>query len=190
MNKVNRLILFFLALTLLTGLIYPLLITGIAQVFFPGKSNGSLIYTNDTSIGSELIGQTFDSSIYFSSRPSAISYNPLPSSGSNYGGTNEKLNQLVKERKEEFVLKNKLSDPEKVPAEMVFASSSGLDPHISKPAALLQVDRIAEARGLDEAGKARILSVIDSLTLKPRFLILGEERINVLLLNLEINKIN
>ena len=92
----------FLFFTVLTGVIYPLFVTGIAQVVFPAKANGSLIVKNNQLIGSELIGQQFDSTIYFSSRPSAVSFNPLPSSGSNYGLTNVKLKNLVAERRRNF----------------------------------------------------------------------------------------
>src|ERR1035437_3334358 len=92
----------FLFFTLLTGIVYPLLVTGIAQLVFPGKANGSIIVNNNKAIGSELIAQPFDSTIYFSSRPSAIAYNPLPSGGSNYGLTNVKLKNQVADRKTQF----------------------------------------------------------------------------------------
>ena len=127
----------FLFFTVLTGIIYPLLITGIAQIVFPAKANGSLIDKDNQIIGSELIGQQFDSVIYFTSRPSAISYNPLPSGGSNYGLTNTKLKNLVAERKKQFIAFNQLDSLTEIPSEMLFASASGLDPHISAKGSII-----------------------------------------------------
>jgi K+-transporting ATPase ATPase C chain len=179
----------FLFFTILTGIIYPLLVTGIAQIAFPAKANGSMIIKDNKVIGSELIGQPFDSSIYFSSRPSAVLYNPLPSGGSNYSLTNEKLIKLVTERKKQFIQFNQLDSLADIPSEMLFASASGLDPHISPEAAYLQVNRIARARNFTEAQKQKLVQCIKDLTEKPQFFCLGEERINVFLLNLEADKI-
>ena len=179
----------FLFFTVLTGVLYPLFVTGIAQVVFPAKANGSLLIKDNKKIGSELIGQQFDSTIYFSSRPSAISYNPLPSGGSNYGLTNSKLKQQVIERKQHFIKFNQLDSLSQIPAEMLFASASGLDPHISKQSALLQVNRIATARNFNVAQKQQLIACVNRLTEKPQILVLGEERVNVLLLNLELDKI-
>jgi K+-transporting ATPase ATPase C chain len=180
----------FLFFTLLTGVIYPLLVTGIAQVVFPGKANGSLMLRDNKIIGSELIGQQFDSVIYFTSRPSAISYNPLPSSGSNYGLTNVKLKNLVAERKHQFIAFNQLDSLSAVPSEMLFASASGLDPHISPEAALLQIDRIASTRNYNSSQKQYLISFIHDKTEHPQYGIFGDERINVLLLNLELDRMN
>jgi K+-transporting ATPase ATPase C chain len=180
----------FLFFTLLTGVIYPLIVTGIAQVVFPAKANGSLIVKENQIIGSELIGQKFDSTIYFTSRPSAISYNPLPSGGSNYGLTNLKLKNLVAERKKQFIVFNQLDSLTVIPSEMLFASASGLDPHISQQAALLQVDRVAKARNLNTNQKQNLVQIVKTLTETPQFLVLGEERVNVLILNLELNKLD
>lgn len=179
----------FLFFTVLTGIVYPLLITGIAQVVFPGKANGSLISVNNKIVGSELIGQQFDTVVYFSSRPSAVSYNPLPSGGSNFGLTNAKLKNLVKERKEHFISFNHLDSLTEIPSEMLFASASGLDPHISPRAALLQVERIAKSRNFNNDQKQKLMKCIKNLTETPQFLCLGEDRVNVLLLNLETDKI-
>jgi K+-transporting ATPase ATPase C chain len=178
----------FLFFTILTGIIYPLLVTGIVQVLFPGKANGSLISINDNTIGSELIGQQFDSAKYFSSRPSAISYNPMPSGGSNYGLTNLKLKNQVDERKRQFISVNESDSLTDIPSEMLFASGSGLDPHISPEAALMQVNRVAKARNFSSNQKQNLLQKIEELTEKPQFLVLGERRVNVLLLNLEVDK--
>jgi K+-transporting ATPase ATPase C chain len=180
----------FLFFTLLTGVIYPLLVTGIAQVFYPAKANGSFIISGNQIIGSELIGQQFDSAIFFTSRPSAISYNPLPSGGSNYGLTNLKLKNLVDERKHQFIAFNQLDSLTTIPSEMLFASASGLDPHISQKAALLQVDRVAKARNFNTIQKQNLVQSVKNLTETPQFLVLGEERVNVLVLNLELNKLD
>ncbi|MCU0473067.1 MAG: potassium-transporting ATPase subunit KdpC [Bacteroidales bacterium] len=180
----------FLFFTMLTGIVYPLLVTGIAQVTFPAKANGSLIVNDNQTIGSSLIGQQFDSIIYFTSRPSAISYNPLPSGGSNYGLTNLKLKNLVAERKKQFIVFNQLDSLTVIPSEMLFASASGLDPHISKQAALLQVARVAKARNFNAIQKQNLVQSVKTLTETPQFLILGEERVNVLILNLELNKLD
>jgi potassium-transporting ATPase KdpC subunit len=179
----------FLLLTIVTGILYPLLVTVIAQLAFHSKANGSMIVKNNITAGSELIGQPFDSAYYFSSRPSAVSYNPLPSGGSNYGLTNTKLKDLVAERRKQFIAFNQTDSLIEIPSEMLFASASGLDPHISLQAALLQVDRIAKARHFDEKQKEELLQLIKTRTEAPQFLLLGEERINVLLLNLELDKI-
>jgi len=179
----------FLLFTVITGIIYPLLVTVIAQSLFPSKANGSLIFEGNKVIGSRLIGQKFDSTIYFSSRPSAISYYPLPSGGSNYGLTNVRLINLVNERKNKFIAFNQLDSLITIPSEMLFASGSGLDPHISPEAALLQVERITNARHFDDNQKKRVLQSIEYLTEKPQLSILGEVRINVLILNLELDKL-
>jgi len=179
----------FLFFTVLTGVVYPLLITGIAQVVFPAKANGSLILKDNKIIGSELIGQQFDSTNYFTSRPSAISYNPLPSGGSNYGLTNIKLKNLVDERKQQFITYNQLDSLTVIPSEMLFASASGLDPHISPQAALLQVERVVKTRHFDESKKQQLLNSIKELSEQPQFSLFGEHRINVLLLNLKLDAI-
>ena len=179
----------FFVFTILTGLLYPLLVTGIVQLVFYDRANGSLVSLQNHVVGSALIGQQFDSAVYFSSRPSAILYNPLPSGGSNYGLTNSKLQKLALERKENFMTENQLDSLTKVPAEMIFASASGLDPHISPEAALLQVERVAKARKFNGTQKRELVQLIKKLTEKPQFLFLGEEKVNVLILNLKLNGI-
>jgi K+-transporting ATPase ATPase C chain len=180
----------FLFFTILTGIAYPLLVTGIAQVVFNEKANGSLIVKDNQIIGSELIGQKFDTIIYFNSRPSAISYSPMPSGGSNYGLTNLKLKNLVEERKHQFISFNNLDSLATIPSEMLFGSASGLDPHISQMAALLQVDRVAKVRNFNATQKQNLVQCVKNLTETPQFLVLGKERVNVLLLNLELNKLD
>jgi K+-transporting ATPase ATPase C chain len=180
----------FAVLTVLCGLAYPLLVTGIAQLAFPEKANGSLILQDNKVVGSELIGQKFDSIIYFSSRPSATDYNALPSGGSNLGPTSSKLKQMVVDRKSQFVEFNQLSASENIPSEILLASASGLDPHISPNAALLQVGRIAKARQFSEEQKQQLVTVINDQTESPQFSFLGETRINVLVLNLALDKLD
>jgi K+-transporting ATPase ATPase C chain len=180
---------FLLLMTILTGIIYPVSMTGFAQLIFPYKANGSLIMKEGKIIGSELIGQKFDSSIYFWSIPSAIGYNPVPSGASNWGPVSDTLRKLVVYRQNFFANSNSITDKLSIPKEMVFASGSGLDPHISSEGALMQVDRIAKARHLDNTEKEKLIVKIKNLTEAPQFLLLGEERINVLNLNIELDKI-
>lgn len=175
----------FVYMTILTGVVYPLLVTGVAKVVFSDKANGSMLMNENKLIGSTLIGQNFDSAIYFSGRPSATSYNPLPSGGSNLGPLNEKLKLLTDERRHQFIQFNQLDSLTEVPSEMLFASASGLDPHISPQSASLQVARVAGARGLDAEQQLQLKQLVDNLTEKPQYGLLGEKRINVLLLNRE-----
>ena len=179
----------FLFFTILTGLVYPLVVTGIAQLIFPAKANGSLILSGGRVIGSELIGQQFNSPVYFTSRPSAVAYYPLPSGGSNLGLTNVKLKKFADSCRTRFLEFNHLDSLTMIPSEMIFASASGLDPHVSPQAAFLQLDRIATARRFNSGQKRKLVQCIRDLTEAPQFLCLGESRINVLLLNLAIDKI-
>ncbi len=180
----------FALLTVLLGLAYPLLITGIAQLTFPEKANGSLIVQENKVIGSKLIGQKFDSEFYFWSRPSATGYGAMPSGGSNLGSTSSKLKQLVAERAAQFIGFNQVQASETIPSEMLLASASGLDPHISPQAAVLQVDRIAKARQFDNETKQKLVQSINELAEAPQFAFLGENRINVLMLNIELDKLD
>ena len=189
MKTLIRSVKIFLFFTLLTGVIYPLLMTGIAQIVFPVKSNGSIVIKDGEKRGSTLIGQEFDSTAYFSSRPSHIAYNPLPSGGSNYGLTNAGFRKLVSERKHKFITFNSLDTLTEVPSEMVFESASGLDPHISPQAALLQAGRIADCRKFSPEQRKKLNDLIQNLTEEPTFHLLGERRINVFLLNLGLDTI-
>ena len=179
----------FLVFTILTGVIYPLLVTGIAQVVFPHQANGSLILKDNKIIGSELIGQQSDSTIYFTSRPSAIGNNPLPSGGSNYGLTSKKLKDQFTERKNKFIAFNQLDKNTEIPSEMLFASASGLDPHISPEAAHLQINRIAKARKFGLVQKQELITLVDNMSETPQLMCLGESRVNVLLLNIALDKL-
>jgi len=176
-------------MTILTGMLYPLLMTGLAQLAFPDKANGSLIWKDGRIAGSELIGQQFDSSIYFWSRPSAANYNPLLSGGSNLGPASDKLKKLVAERRVLFMDKNYIKDPTAIPKEMILASASGLDPHISPESALLQVERVVASRNFTDAQKQRLIQLIHNKTVAPQFSVLGERRINVFELNLDLDNI-
>jgi potassium-transporting ATPase KdpC subunit len=176
-------------LTILTGIVYPALVIILSHFIFPLRANGSLVTVNGDIIGSELIAQKFQSEKYFWSRPSAIDYNPLPSGASNLGPTNRSLQKSVEQRKTFFTEKNFLSSNVALPAEMIFSSGSGVDPHISPEAALLQVQRIALARGFDEVKVSKLRSTIQKATEPLQFGFLGKPRINVLLLNIELDKI-
>ncbi len=173
--------------TALTGLIYPLLVTGIAQVIFPGKANGSMMTKGGKVIGSELIGQQFSSPGYFWSRPSATSpfvYNAAASTGSNYGPLNPALLDATAKR----VTDLREADPRNaipVPVDLVTASGSGLDPHISVAAAVYQVPRVARARNASEGA---VKSLVDRYTEARQLGFLGEPRVNVLKLNLALDE--
>jgi potassium-transporting ATPase KdpC subunit len=188
-KQINIALRLLLVLTIITGVIYPLLITGISRAIFHDKSEGSLVKKDGQIAGSLLIGQANDSIAYFWPRPSAVNYQTLPSGGSNYSWSDQRLKELVAERKAAFIKDNMLNDTSSVPVEMLFASASGLDPHISPRAALLQADRVAKARNFNEDQKQKLLMLIAKMTEKPQFSLFGEARINVFLLNLELNKI-
>lgn len=179
---------FFLC-TILFGVIYPAFVTIIAQTVFPDKANGSLIYRDNKLVGSELIGQYFAGERYFSSRPSATEYSALPSGGSNLGPTSDKLKQQVNERLKQFRTFNQLSETQAVPAEMLTASASGLDPHISPKAALLQVDRICQVRLFNQEQKKGLILLVNNSTELQQFGIFGEKRVNVLKLNLKLDQL-
>ncbi len=175
-----------LIFTVITGVIYPLVLTGIAQAVFPHQANGSLIVIDGETHGSALIGQQFDDPKYFWGRPSAANYNAAASSGSNYGPMNPALLDSIQARIDAL----KAADPDNplpIPVDLVTASASGLDPHISVASALYQVRRVASARGLSEAD---VTSLVEKYTEGRQFGIFGEPRVNVLLLNLALDGIS
>jgi K+-transporting ATPase ATPase C chain len=181
---------YFLIITILTGILYPLFISAISIIAFPAKASGSLIEKDGKVIGSELIGQKFESNKYFWPRPSAVDYNPMPSGGSNSGPTSAALKKFYDDKQNIFKARNYIKDISIVPNEMFFASASGVDPHISPASALLQVERIVKARNFNKTKKEIIVGLIDSLTEKPQFGFMGNEVVNVLLLNIALDKIN
>ena len=176
-----------LVFTVLTGLLYPLAVTVVARVIFPGQADGSLIVRDGRAVGSALIGQPFDDPKYFWGRPSATApfpYNAASSSGSNLGPTSKALREAVSRR----IAALRAADPEAtgpVPADLVTASASGLDPHISPAAAYHQVRRVARARGLSEDTVRRL---VRQFTQGRQFGILGEPRVSVLQLNLALDQ--
>lgn len=176
-------------MTLLTGIVYPVFIYLIAQTIFPEKSAGSLVKVNEKVIGSELFGQKFESKKYFQSRPSAVDYQPMPSGGSNLGPTSQTLKSRIDSSRQAFVLWNELPENTEVPPDAVFSSGSGIDPHISPVNALLQCGRISKERNFDANKKKQLSDLISKLTENPQFGFLGEPRINVLYLNLELDKL-
>jgi K+-transporting ATPase ATPase C chain len=178
----------FVVLSLLTGLVYPLVVTGIAQSVFPQSARGSLLLSDGRTVGSSLIGQTFAAPGHFWSRPSAtgpMAYNAAASGGSNLGPLNPALVDAVKARVEAL----RAADPGNtlpVPVDLVTASASGLDPHISRAAAGYQLSRVARVRGLLVT---QVQTLVDAHTEWPRMGFLGEARLNVLALNLDLDRL-
>jgi K+-transporting ATPase ATPase C chain len=186
LKQLKPVLMVFLLLTLVTGVVYPLLVTGVAQLAFPEKANGSLIRREGGYAGSTLIGQPFDDPKYFWGRPSAtpdFPYNSASSSGSNLGPSNPALAEAVKARVE-ALQKADPGNKSSIPIDLVTSSGSGLDPHISPAAALYQVPRVARARGLSEDQVRRL---VDQFTEPRQWGFLGEPRVNVLKLNLALD---
>jgi K+-transporting ATPase ATPase C chain len=189
LKTIGRSFMLMLILIIITGLVYPLFITGISRLAFPHKSTGSLVYDKEGKlIGSKLIGQDFKTEKYFQSRPSAAGnpgYDPLKSGGSNYAAANEDFLALVSKRSDKFRLVNKIDGSIAIPSDMVTASASGLDPHISVAGALLQAARVANARNIDYQ-KVRLVVIENS---GRQYGFLGEPVVNVFELNLLLDSL-
>jgi K+-transporting ATPase ATPase C chain len=174
-----------LVFTVLTGLLYPLAVTGVAQLAFRDKANGSLIERDGKIVGSSLLAQSFTDAKYFWPRPSACGYATAPSGASNLGPTSAALQSNVTANAAAFRAAHRLTADVTVPSDMVFTSGSGLDPHISPAAARLQISRVAAARGIHDDA---VQTLVEKFIERPQLGFLGEPRVNVLLLNLALDQ--
>ena len=179
----------FIMLTIITGVIYPLAITGFAQLVYPSKANGSMIIQANKLIGSELIGQQFTRPEYFWGRPSAISNNPMPSGGSNLSPVGKAFKDIFQSRVDTIRKYHGYISIEKIPKDLLFASASGVDPQISPNAAYFQVDRIANYRHFTLEQKSKLKKIIKTSIENPDLFIFGEQRINVFKLNLKLTEL-
>ena len=178
MRTVLQSIRMLIAITLLTGITYPLALTGLAHIAFPSRAGGSLVVREAKCVGSELLAQKFRSPRYFQPRPSAADYATVASGASNKGPTSADLVTAVKERQARI--------GRDAPVDLLTASGSGLDPHISPEAAMFQIHRIAAARGIADD---RLINLVQDATEPPQLAFLGEPRVNVLLLNLKLDSV-
>ena len=168
----------------LCGFMYSSVATGLGQVIFPHQANGSLIVEKDRVVGSSLVAKPFVQAQYFQSRPSASNYDPMAMAGSNMARTNPALHQAVDERLNQIAAQEQI-EKSKIPADLVTASGSGIDPEISVQSALIQVKRVAQARQISEQD---VLKLVQQHTVQPTLGILGAERVNVLELNLALDR--
>lgn len=183
MKTLKSALIIFALFSLILGLLYPFVMTGIAQLVFPHKANGSILIRNGKIAGSELIAQSFTQAVYFQGRPSTVNYDGGSSGASNYGPTEPKFHEQISERLNTIRKINGLLPNQSVPADLVTASASGLDPHISVSSAMLQVPRIAKVRKIDETV---IRSLVFTHIEEPLF---GTPCINVLKLNLALDEL-
>ena len=182
-----------IVLTIMVGVIYPLVVTGLARIFFPRYASGSLLMYGGHTVGSALIAQRFGSNKYFWPRPSAgddgTNFATMPSAASNLGPTSSNLSAAVRERATAFRAANKLPADAPVPADMLFASGSGLDPHISPESARLQIDRVALARNFTAEQRRKLAALVERSIEPPQLNFMGEPRVNVLMLNLALDQL-
>jgi K+-transporting ATPase ATPase C chain len=176
-NRAARLLLVF---SVICGGIYPLLVTAIGKTFFPAEANGSRILKGEAIIGSELIAQKFTQPKYFHSRPSAADFATIPSGASNHGPTSKSLADAIQGRQKTY------SDA--APSDLLTASASGLDPHITPESAQMQMERIVAARGLDRTGEERLRAIVAYHSERPTLGFLGKKRVNVLKLNIHLDQ--
>lgn len=187
-KEIKKSLILFGAITLLCGVGYPLLMNTIGQSAFASEAKGSLVYEGATPIASTLIGQNFSKAYYFHPRPSAAGthgYDGTSSGGSNFGYTSQKLHDAVKNRVAIYREENTLETSQKVPMDAVTTSASGLDPHITPKNAMLQAKRVAEARGIETS---KVLEAIQENTKGKFWGIIGEEKVNVVTLNLTLDR--
>lgn len=169
----------------LCGFVYSAAATGLGQVLFPDQANGSMIIENDQVLGSSLVAQPFVQAQYFHPRPSASKYDPMTMAGSNMARTNPELNKIVDERLNHIAVQEQV-EKSRIPADLVTASGSGIDPEISVQSAMIQVKRIANERHLSEP---IVMKLVQEYTIQPSFGLLGKARVNVLELNLALDQI-
>lgn len=174
------------AFTLICGVAFPLLVTGIAAVIAPSQRNGSMIVVNGQVVGSSFIGQAWTSEKYFHGRPSAVGYQPLPSGGTNRTVASKAFRKDVDALRDSLALLNDVKGAS-IPSDLVMTSASGIDPHISPQSARVQVARVMKARGLATSRRAEVEQIIDASTDQPLLGILGMEHVNVLRLNLAMD---
>jgi K+-transporting ATPase ATPase C chain len=184
MKTLKNAVMVFAVFTLLLGVVYPVAVTAVAQLAFPHQANGDLIVENGAIVGSELVGQNFTGPQYFHGRPSVIDYNSTTSSGSNLGPTNQKLIDEVSQRIHEIKQEEGLNSSATVPSDMVLSSASGLEPYISLDSAMIQVPRIAKARGINEAEVVKIVNENEEHSIGSSTTV-----VNVLKLNLALNNL-
>ena len=172
---------------ILFGVVYPMLITGIARFTAPNSGEGATVELNGKVVGFAVIGQAFESDKYFHGRPSAVGYNSAVTGGSNKGPTNSEYLAQVDERINNFLTENPGIEKKDLPVDLVTASGSGLDPHISKQAALVQVPGVAKARNISEE---KITGLVNDYTRKPLFGLIGTQTVHVLKLNIALDSLN
>lgn len=169
----------------LCGFLYSSVATGLGQTIFPDQANGSMMIENNQIVGSSLVAQPFTQAQYFHPRPSAANYDPMAMAGSNMARTNPELNKIINERLNKISTQEQI-DPSKIPADLVTASGSGIDPEISVQSAMIQVKRIAQARHLADQD---VIKLVQEQAVQPTFGVLGQARVNVLELNLALDRV-